>query len=98
MTSPFRRVRSRISEIGPALRVLLRALAPSRSLLSLILVMACIRIADAATLLLEAESFADKGGWVVDQQFMDQMGSPFLLAHGLGVPVKPATTTITIPT
>jgi len=49
----------------------------------------------SATILLEAESFADKGGWVVDQQFMDQMGSPFLLAHGMGEPVKPATTRIT---
>ena len=38
---------------------------------------------DAATLL-ETEAFAEKGGWVVDPQFMDQMGSPFLLAHGLG--------------
>ena len=42
--------------------------------------------------LVEAEQFADLGGWVVDQQFMDQMGSPYLLAHGLGVPVRDATT------
>ena len=28
---------------------------------------------------------------------MDQMGSPYLLAHGLGVPVKDATTTVTLP-
>ncbi len=41
-------------------------------------------------LLIEAESFTDKGGWVVDTQFMDQMGSPFLLAHGMGNPVKNA--------
>jgi hypothetical protein len=47
--------------------------------------------------LIEAESFATLGGWVVDQQFMDQMGSPFLLAHGLGVPVADATTTINFP-
>jgi len=26
-------------------------------------------------LLVEAESFAQKGGWVVDQQFMDQIRS-----------------------
>ena len=43
--------------------------------------------------LVEAEMFKDLGGWVVDQQFMDEMGSPYLLAHGLGVPVKDATTT-----
>ena len=33
----------------------------------------------------EAQSFADKGGWVVDQQFMDQMGAPYLLARSMGV-------------
>ncbi|HET6557683.1 MAG TPA: FAD-dependent oxidoreductase [Prolixibacteraceae bacterium] len=48
-------------------------------------------------LLVEAESFANKGGWVVDQQFMDQMGSPFLMAHGMGVPVKNADTRIRFP-
>lgn len=47
--------------------------------------------------LVEAESFDDPGGWVVDPQFMDQMGSPFLLAHGLGVPVRDAVTTVTLP-
>ncbi len=50
------------------------------------------------TLLMEAESFENKGGWVVDQQFMDQMGSPFLLAHGLGTPVADASTTVVFPT
>jgi hypothetical protein len=40
--------------------------------------------------LLEAEQFADLGGWDLDQQSMDVMGSPYLLAHGLGVPVKDA--------
>ena len=35
----------------------------------------------AASLLVEAESFTEKGGWVVDQQFMDLMGSPYLLAQ-----------------
>lgn len=48
-------------------------------------------------LLVEAESFAKKGGWVVDQQFMDQMGSPFLMAHGMGIPVKDASTTVQFP-
>lgn len=40
--------------------------------------------------LMEAESADNTGGWVVDQQFMDQMGSPYLLAHGLGEPVPDA--------
>jgi len=47
--------------------------------------------------LVEAEGFAETGGWVVDPQFMDQMGSPYLLAHGLGVPVADAVTEISIP-
>jgi hypothetical protein len=53
--------------------------------------------APAGCVLLEAENFADCGGWVVDQQFMDQMGSPFLLAHGLGEPVRDAVTTAKFP-
>ncbi|MCF7955405.1 MAG: FAD-dependent oxidoreductase [Phycisphaerae bacterium] len=42
----------------------------------------------------ECEAFDDTGGWVVDSQFMDEMGSPFLLAHGLGTPVDDAVTTV----
>ena len=53
--------------------------------------------AQAADLLVEAESFAHKGGWVVDQQFMDLMGSPYLLAHGMGSPVEDAQTTVDFP-
>jgi hypothetical protein len=53
--------------------------------------------AAAADLLVETESFADKGGWVVDQQFMDQMGSPYLMAHGIGQPVADASTTVEFP-
>jgi hypothetical protein len=47
-------------------------------------------------LLIEAESFKDKGGWLVDPQFVEQMGSPYLLAHGLGKPVLDAKTEISI--
>lgn len=36
-------------------------------------------------------------GWVLDQQFMDQMGSPYLLAHGLGTPVSDAKKIVTFP-
>ena len=49
------------------------------------------------TVLVEAEGFDEHGGWSVDQQFMDQMGSPFLLAHGLGEPVEDARTTVSFP-
>lgn len=51
----------------------------------------------AADLLVEAESFSQKGGWKVDQQFMDLMGSSYLLAHGLGTPVQDATTEVVLP-
>ena len=53
--------------------------------------------ASAAQVLVEAEGFDDPGGWVVDQQFMGRMGSPVLLAHGLGTPVADAVTTVTFP-
>jgi hypothetical protein len=46
---------------------------------------------------LEAESFSNPGGWVVDQQSIDIMGSPYMLAHGLGTPVKDASTSLDIP-
>ena len=45
---------------------------------------------------IEAESFTNKGGWVVDPQFVEQMGSPYLLAHGMGKPVKDAETSVSI--
>lgn len=47
--------------------------------------------------LLEAEGFASPGGWVIDQEFADQMGSSMLLAHGMGTPVEDARTEATIP-
>jgi len=53
--------------------------------------------APSNTVLVEAESFADFGGWALDAQFMDQMGSPYLLAHGLGKPVRDAVTTVRFP-
>ena len=53
--------------------------------------------ADAATVLIEAESFTDHGGWTLDTQFIGEMGSPYLLAHGLGKPVADATTKIRLP-
>ena len=48
----------------------------------------------AQEVLIEAESFIDKGGWVVDPQFVEQMGSPYLMAHGMGVPVTNAVTKV----
>lgn len=53
--------------------------------------------AKGAEVWVEAESFQSKGGWVVDQQFMDLMGSSYLMAHGLGNPVEDAVTDVNIP-
>ena len=53
--------------------------------------------AGPASILIEAEDFDNHGGWVVDSQFEAQMGSPYLLAHGLGRPVADATTEVSIP-
>jgi FAD dependent oxidoreductase/NAD(P)-binding Rossmann-like domain len=50
-----------------------------------------------AELLVEAESFRDPGGWKLDTQFIANMGSPYLLAHGLGRPVAEAKTTVRFP-
>jgi len=49
------------------------------------------------SLLVEAELFRQKGGWITDSQFIDQMGSPYLLAHGMGTPVEDAETMIKLP-
>ncbi len=46
---------------------------------------------------LEAESFDSTGGWVNDSQFVDIMGSPYLLANGVDAPVEDAITTTSIP-
>ena len=62
-----------------------------------LVVLAASSVARSQTVLVEAEQFAELGGWVNDSQFMDQMGSPFLLAHGLGEPVADATTTVSLP-
>ena len=50
----------------------------------------------ASPILVEAESFAGKGGWAIDNQSMTVMGSPYLLAHGLGRPVEDAVTTFDV--
>lgn len=45
-----------------------------------------------------ATRFNDKGDWTLEQQFVLQMGSSYLMAHGLGTPLaKDAKTEINIP-
>ena len=48
-------------------------------------------------ILVEAASFAERGGWKLDTQHYQQMGGCYLLAHGMGKPVANARTTVTIP-
>lgn len=47
--------------------------------------------------MIEAEHFQTFGGWVTDSQFIDLMGSAYLLANGMGTPVKDAVTVISLP-
>ncbi|HYW96308.1 MAG TPA: FAD-dependent oxidoreductase [Bacteroidales bacterium] len=64
---------------------------------AIVLVSMFLQIGYSQDVLVEAESFDHKGGWLVDPQFVEQMGSPYLLAHGLGEPVANASTEIEIP-
>ena len=55
------------------------------------------KINSSNSVMLLATQFADKGDWTVEQQFVLQMGSSYLLAHGLGSPLaKDAVTSFNI--
>ena len=41
---------------------------------------------------IEAESFKEKGGWVIDSASMETIHSAYLMAHGMGSPVEDAFT------
>ncbi len=69
-------------------------ISPLRDLSLLLCLVACSTSASGEQVLIEAEQFTDSGGWDLDQQFMEQMGSSYLLAHGLGVPVSDAVTSV----
>ncbi len=69
----------------------------NRTLLVLAVVACFAATASAETVYIEAEGFDDMGGWVVDTLAMDQIGSSYALAHGMGVAVKDAETTVTLP-
>lgn len=45
---------------------------------------------------IEAESFSFRGGWYLDHQAFNKIGSSYLMAHGLGKPVEDAFTELTI--
>ncbi len=61
------------------------------------IVLSLAPIAAADDVFVEAEAFANPGGWTLDTQFIQEMGSPYLLAHGLGKPVADAVTEVQIP-
>lgn len=62
----------------------------------LLILCAFIEHSFAQQILIEAENFKNKGGWVVDQQFSNLMGSTYIMAHGLGKPVNDASTPLQI--
>ncbi|SEN65171.1 FAD dependent oxidoreductase [bacterium A37T11] len=47
--------------------------------------------------LVEAESFKNTGGWVIDQQAYPVLQSSYLMAHGMGRPVADAVTQVQFP-
>lgn len=49
-----------------------------------------------AQILLEAENFSHRGGWVLDHQSFNKVGSACLNAHGLGFPVADAFTDVAV--
>ena len=55
-----------------------------------------VQMLDAARIDVYPQSF-DAGGWKMDVQFMDVMGSPYLLAHGAGIRVLDAVAHTTVP-
>lgn len=56
------------------------------------------QISKQNSVMLLATQFANLGDWTVEQQFVLQMGSSYLLAHGIGTPLaNDATTTFEIP-
>ncbi|MBO5219469.1 MAG: hypothetical protein J6C52_08565, partial [Clostridia bacterium] len=48
-------------------------------------------------MLIEAESFRERGGWLIETQSMPTMGSAYLMAHGMGIPVADAVTETELP-
>ena len=52
--------------------------------LFVVLLLCQVPSASGQQVLVEAEGFDVHGGWKLDTQFIQNMGSPFLLAHGLG--------------
>ena len=67
------------------------------NLLGLLLVVPASVVPAQDVVLVEAETLATLGGWSVDTLAVEAIGSPYLLAHGLGVPVEDATGEVVLP-
>lgn len=59
-----------------------------------LLAFSCTQAAD--DILVETEFFDNLGGWTLDEQFYEQVGSAYLLAHGAGTPVADASTEVCV--
>ncbi|MBQ2631071.1 MAG: hypothetical protein IJG13_15460 [Kiritimatiellae bacterium] len=58
----------------------------------------CLAVAAAASGVVVAPAHRfDAGGWKLDAQFLDVIGAPYLLAHGLGNRVMDATVEVDVP-
>ena len=66
-------------------------------ILCLMLISASFALAANHVVWQEAESMENTGRWSNDPQHIDIMGSPYLLATGVGMPVDDAVTTLRIP-
>jgi len=71
--------------------------APSAILAAGLALASAVPLRAASVTWIEAERFDDPGGWTIDTQFIDQMGSAYLLADGLGTPVTDAVTRVELP-
>jgi len=65
--------------------------------LTIFLLLLTLQLSAQNHVFVETESFQDKGGWVIDQQSFVVLNSSYLMAHGMGRPVKDATTTVKFP-
>ena len=68
----------------------------ARAAIAAFAAMAIAIAAHAARVEIAPQAF-DPGGWKLDVQFMDVMGSPYLLAHGAGIRRTDAKTVVSIP-
>ena len=68
----------------------------AKSAVAALLSVLAVVAAYAARIDVYPQSF-DAGGWGLDVQFMDVMGSPYLIAHGRGIRVTDATASVSVP-